>query len=167
MVSNVKNINLFKLVLLIKIFLFYFSSEIFKDSLINLTTNYIESIAKINEKFTDKLVINFITELEIESWLKHSTAIVFYGEVITGNLYSSNLIHKGEIFSKFFKINLCDISFEDNTHKCMKWATIITKILNNLTSTAIELPEVTDILLNLSYAATLGEIYIKHYSSVS
>lgn len=108
-----------------------------------------------------------MTELEIRNWMKQSTAVLFYGEVVTGSLYSSNLIQKGEICNESYEIDLRNSDFEDNTHKCLKWAAVIAKIFNNLTTGAPNLPEITEILLNLSYAAALGEIYSKHYSSVS
>lgn len=108
-----------------------------------------------------------MTELDIKNWIKHSSAIVFYAEVVTGNLYSTNLIQKGEICNDQFEIDLYKQSFEDNTHKCMKWAATSAKILNNLLTNTTDLPEITEILLTLSYAANLGEIYSKHYSSVS
>lgn len=148
---------------------FMFISEMIfsKIPLINLSTKFVDAVIKSSESYTRKFVITFMTELEIKKWMKHVSGIIFYGEIVTGNLYVSNLKQKGQAFNEVFDVDLCNANFEDYTHKCLKWAAASTKILNNLLSNTADLPEISEILINLSYAATLGEIYTNHYNCVS
>ena len=147
--------------------IFVHSNDIFKDSLINLSTSFVDAVIKSSEDCAKKLVITFMTELEIKKWMKDVTGIIFYGEIITGNLYASNLTQKSQMCNEVFEVDLCNANYEDNTHKCLKWAAASAKILNNVLPNTADLPEISEILINLSYAATLGEVYIKHYNSVS
>lgn len=147
--------------------LFIFRNDIFKEPLIKLSTSFINALIQTIPRYTQSLVITFVTELEIQKWMKDVSGIIFYGEVVTGNLYASSLSQKAQTFDKAFNVDLSIESFEDNTLKCLKWAAASAKIFNNLLANTADFPEISSILVELSYAATLGEIYVKHYNCVS
>ncbi|KAL7296700.1 hypothetical protein TKK_0010114 [Trichogramma kaykai] len=141
-----------------------FSDEVLKDSIVELSSIFVEIIIKCGEKYSTNFITTFLTELEIKMWVQCATKLICYGEVLSGKLHSSNLLIKGLIWENSYIIDLHENQLEDTTHKCLKWAVIIIKILNNLLAKNLDIPELSDLLINLSYVAALGENHNKHYS---
>ncbi|XP_058790902.1 E3 ubiquitin-protein ligase listerin [Phymastichus coffea] len=141
------------------------TNDIFKDSLIKLSTSFINALIQTKPRYSQKLVVTFMIELEIQKWMKNVFGIVFYGELITGNLYASTLTQKAQMFDSLFDVDLSSDNFHDDTYKCLKWAAASTKIVNKLLANTADFPEISNILIELVFVATLGEMYLKHYNS--
>ncbi|XP_014213334.1 E3 ubiquitin-protein ligase listerin [Copidosoma floridanum] len=142
-----------------------FSTSDTKDSLISLSTSLIDAVIKSSEHYSKKYVMSILTELDIKTWMIEASGTALYGEVITGNLYVSDLVQKGQMCGESFEIDLRNVNFEDSMHKCLKWAAASAKILNQLLPNTADVPEIVEILINLSCTAALGKIYVKHYNS--
>ena len=108
-----------------------------------------------------------MTELDIKKWVQQASGLIFHGEVVTGNLYASTLVQKGQIWNETYEIDVSQVDFEDNTHKCLKWATIVTKIVNYLLEKKVNYPGISDTIVNLTYVVTMGELYVKYFNFVS
>lgn len=163
-----------------------------KDILVNLATDIIEIIINnnnINSHCINETVLLFLTASDIKSWIAEATTIAIYGEVITGNLYVSNVEEKRKIFEHYISIDITNDIITDNMINCLAWAVFITDLLNNLyerlrnsihvttdVNTAsdsnenfelydLNLPGITEILINLMHVTSIAEIYNKHYKA--
>ncbi|XP_072761402.1 E3 ubiquitin-protein ligase listerin [Anoplolepis gracilipes] len=161
-----------------------------KDILVNLATDILEII--INNNNTNAHCINetvllFLTASDIKLWIAEATIITIYGEIITGNLYISNIEKKIQIFEHYMSINITNDIISDNMTNCLLWALFTTDLLNNLykrlrssnttnVNTSLDpkenlelydlnLPGITEILINIIYVASIAEIYNKHYKT--
>jgi hypothetical protein len=106
-------------------------------------------------------------ELPVKHWMKCLSSLVLSEEVITGNLYVSDLILKGCICNELFDVNLCDNYIENNIEKCLKWALYSSKILDKLLKHISEDSKISEIFINMSYVVVLGELYVEHNTFVS
>ncbi|XP_070157652.1 E3 ubiquitin-protein ligase listerin isoform X3 [Polyergus mexicanus] len=161
-----------------------------KDILINLATDVLEII--INNNNTKSHCINetillFLTASDIKLWIAEATTIAIYGEIMTGNLYIDNIEKKIRIFDHYMSIDITNDITSDNMINCLLWALFTTDLLNNLykrlrsSNTTdvnisldskegvelydLNLPGITEILINITYVASVAEIYNKHYKA--
>ncbi|XP_020284026.1 E3 ubiquitin-protein ligase listerin [Pseudomyrmex gracilis] len=164
-----------------------------KDTLVDLATDIFEiaidvgrdDTAKSSSRCTEKTILLFLTSSDIKLSVAEATAVAIYGEIVTGNLYVSNLERKIRIFGDHTLINIAsDNAILNNMTNCLCWALFTTDLLNNLyerlrsdkstdaeeTSESEEdydlnVPGITELLMNIIYVASVKEIYSKHYKS--
>lgn len=158
-----------------------------KDILVNLAADVLEIIINnnnINSHCINEIILLFLTASDIKSWIAEATTIAIYGEIITGNLYVSNVENKIKIFEHYTSIDVTNDIISDNMTNCLSWALFITDLLNNLykrlrnsihvgdtfsdSSENLELydlnlPGITEILINIMHVTSIAEIYNKHY----
>ena len=114
---------------------------------------------------------------DITTWISQTTRLIIYGEVITGKLHLSFDQNK-KIDQKCVSTDLTSETIIDNVKNCLKWALLNIDILNNLCLRSVNgierllihnvnLPGITNSLINVIYSIILGEIYTKYYKSVS
>lgn len=157
-----------------------------RDTLVDLATDIfeiaIDKTAKSSSRCTEETVLLFLTSSDIKLWIARATAVAIYGEIVTGNLYVSNLERKIRIFGDDTLIDIAnDNAILDNMKNCVCWALFTTDLLNNLyerlrSNDAEENPEpeedcdlnvpgIAELLINVIYVASVREIYSKHYKS--
>lgn len=165
-----------------------------KDILIDLATDILEviinNIDNTKSDCVEETILLFLTASDIKLWIGETTAIAIYGEVLTGHLYMPFIHIKKEIqiLQQPTSIDITNDIVSDNTTNCLSWALFITNLLNNLykrlknsdsenanTSSDSEeenfelndlnLPGITEILINIIYVTSIADIYSKHYKS--
>ncbi|XP_036139185.1 uncharacterized protein LOC105831366 isoform X2 [Monomorium pharaonis] len=161
-----------------------------KDTLVDLATDVLEIIIDSIDKAhcIEETIMSFLTALDIKLWIGETTALAIYGEVLTGCLYMPNVETKIRILQQPTIIDITNDITSDNTTNCLSWALFITDLLNNLykrlKSSNLEnadtfsesekenfelndlnLPGITEILINIMYVVSIANIYSKHYSS--
>lgn len=161
-----------------------------KDMLIDLATDVLNVIIKdnIESDCIEETILSFLMASDIELWIAEATTVAIYGEIVTGNLYVSNIEKKIQISDHYVSIDIMNDIILDNTVNCLSWALFITDLLNNLYERQISrnmhiddtnistnteknelydfnLPEITEVLVNIIYVATIAKIYNKHYKS--
>ncbi|XP_011257020.1 uncharacterized protein LOC105251738 [Camponotus floridanus] len=157
-----------------------------KDILVNLATDVLEIIINnnnINSHCINETILLFLTASDIKSWIAEATTIAIYGEIITGNLYISNVENKIKIFEHYMSIDITNDIISDNMTNCLSWALFVTDLLNNLYKRLrnsihvntfsdssenfelyeLNLPGITEILINIMHVTSIAEIYNKHY----
>lgn len=161
-----------------------------KDILINLATDVLEIIIdnnNTNSHCINETILLFLTASDIKLWIAEATTIAIYGEIMTGNLYIHDIEKKIRIFEHYMSIDITNDITSDNMINCLSWALFTTDLLNNLynrlkTSNTtdintfsdskesvelydLNLPGITEILINIIYVASIAEIYNKHYKA--
>lgn len=162
-----------------------------KYILVDLATDVLEIIinnnADDNSHGINATILLFLITFDIKLWIAEATTIAIYGEVITGNLYISNIEKKIQIFEHCMSIDITNDIISDNMTNCLLWALFTTDLLNNLYKRLgnsnitnvdtfsdskenselynINLPGITEILINIIYVASIAEIYTKHYKA--
>lgn len=161
-----------------------------KNTLVNLATDVLEVIINNIDitKFdcVKETILSFLTASDIKLWIEETTVIAIYGEMLTGHLYISSVKKKIQILQQPTSINITNDIISDNTINCLSWALFITDLLNNLykrlkgidsenASTVSEeenfelndlnLPGITEILIDIIYVVSIVDIYSKHYKS--
>lgn len=147
-----------------------------KTVLIDLATDVFQSILswlnEENSNYVKDVILTFMTECNIQTWMIEVTKMVVYGEAITGNLYLDNLQQNIRILKNVVLIDLNDEISTDYSENCLKWASFNIKLLSHLHSkldetSCIEIPGMSEIVMNIIHTVVIGEIYSKHYKSVS
>ncbi|XP_043265520.1 E3 ubiquitin-protein ligase listerin [Colletes gigas] len=167
------------------------SEEHTKEILVGIAADFLEVIINnqvyINEDYEQEIILTFLTDVNINAWMADVTGIIMYGEVISGKLYVSTLDQRIQIYQNSMSIDLISTTVIDNTENCLKWALFNANLLNNLClrlknrdeeedegkETNIEkslihnmnLPGVTNLLINIIYTIILGRIYTNYYKS--
>lgn len=161
-----------------------------KDTLVDLATDVLEVIINNNDDIqldcVKETILLFLTASCIKLWAAEATALAIYGEIATGNLYVTNLERKIQIFQECTSIDVTNDTIMDNMVACLEWAVFTADLLNNLhkklrcsevgevdassnfqdaESHNLDLPGMTEILVNIIYVSTVAEIYSKHYKS--
>ncbi|KAL6254811.1 hypothetical protein P5V15_014145 [Pogonomyrmex californicus] len=159
-----------------------------KNILIDLATDILEVIIdNIKTYCIEETILLFLTASDIKLWIEETTVIAIYGEVLTGNLYMSNMEKKIQILQQLISINITNDIVSDNTINCLLWALFTTNLLNNLYKRLknsnsedvnislnsernfelndLNLPGITEILINIIYVVSIADIYSKHYTS--
>ncbi|CAL1683944.1 unnamed protein product [Lasius platythorax] len=161
-----------------------------KCILVDLATDVLEIIINnnnANSHCINETILLFLIASDIKLWIAEATTIAIYGEVVTGNLYVSNVEKKIRIFKHCMSIDITNDIISDNMTNCLSWALFTTDLLNNLykrlrSSNAtdidpfsdlkenfelydLNLPGITEILINIIYVASIAEIYNKHYKA--
>lgn len=162
------------------------------DALIDLATDILDVIVNNNKNiesdWIEEIILSFLTTRDIKLWITEATTFAMYGEIVTGNLYVSNIEEKIEIFHHGLSICTMSDTILDNAITCFSWALYITDLLNNLhkrqasldahvddtdissntkerESYDFNLPGITEVLVDIIYVATIANIYNKHYKS--
>ena len=156
-----------------------------KKILVDVAVDFIEIILDDDVSYAEEIILTFLTNSDITTWIAETTGIIIYGEVITGELHVSSLDQNIQIHQKCMPIDLTNDTVTDNTENCLKWALFNMNILNNLCLKSInkyeleesnikkllihnlDLPKVINLLIDIIYSIILGEIYSKYYKSVS
>ena len=154
-----------------------------KEILVDVAVDFVEIILDVS--YAEEIILAFLTNSDITTWIAETTGIIIYGEVITGELHVSSLDQNIQIRQKCMSIDLTNDTITDNTENCLKWALFNVNILNNLYLRSInkyeseesniekllihnlDLPGVTNLLIDIIHSIILGEIYSKYYKSVS
>lgn len=163
-----------------------------KAILVDLATDVLEviinNIDNTKSDCIEETIMLFLTASDIKLWIGETTAIAIYSEVLTGHLYMSNVKKKIQILQQPISIDITNDIVSDNTTNCLSWALFITNLLNNLykrlkssdsenanTSSDSEeenfelndlnLPGITEILINIIYVTSIADIYSEHYKS--
>lgn len=161
-----------------------------KDTLVDLATDVLEVIINNDDTrsdYVEETILLFLTASDIKLWTAEATTVAIYGEITTGNLYLSSLERKIRIFQECTSVDLTNDTISDNTATCLEWAVFTADLLNNLhkklrgsevgevdvspnlqedaESYNLDLPGITEILVNTVHVATVAEIYSKHYKS--
>jgi len=163
-----------------------------KDILVNLATDVLEviinNIDNTKSHCVKETILLFLTASDIKLWIGETTAIAIYGEVLTGYLYISNVEKKIRILQESTSIDIVNDATSDNTSNCLSWALFITNLLNNLYKRLkrsdsenantfsdseeenfelndLNLPGITEILINIIYVISIADMYSKHYRS--
>lgn len=166
-----------------------------KGILVDLATDVLEVIINnIDNTLTthycaEETILLFLTASDIKLWIRETTAIAIYGEVLTGHLYMSNVEKKIQILQQPTSINITNDINSDNTANCLLWALFITDLFNNLYKRLkssdsnenanvssdseekhfelndLNFPGITEILINIIYVVSVVDIYSKHYKS--
>ncbi|KAG5320372.1 LTN1 ligase, partial [Pseudoatta argentina] len=159
-----------------------------KSTLINLATDVLEVIINNIDitKFdcVEETILSFLTASDIKLWIEEITVIAIYGEMLTGYLYMSNVEKKIRILQQPTSINIINNISSDNTINCLSWALFITDLLNNLYERLkdidsenanivleeenfelndLNLPGITEILIDIIYVLSIVNTYSKHY----
>ncbi|KAF3422393.1 hypothetical protein E2986_12015 [Frieseomelitta varia] len=141
---------------------------LFRFSVQSVQTNHYEVLA---------VTIHLINAL-LREQVKSNLRLIIYGEVITGKLHLSSFDQNKKIDQKCVSADLTSETIIDNVKNCLKWALLNIDILNNLCLRSVngierllihnvDLPGITNSLINIIYSIILGEIYTKYYKSVS
>ncbi|KAG7213022.1 hypothetical protein KM043_002357 [Ampulex compressa] len=160
-----------------------------KDILVDLAADLLEVIVNnsVNMKVDHarEIVLTFLAESGIKTWLSEVAGIVIYAEIITGNLHISNPDQNIQICQSFVPVNLLTKGTHDNIENCLVWSVFATMLLNNLYSRQdkedvessdefnvqetvpleLDLPGITDMLMNIVLSTVLGNMYCRHYKS--
>lgn len=158
-----------------------------KDILVDLATDVLEVIINdyhdARSDCVEETVLLFLTASDIKSWAVEATTVAIYGEIVTGNLLVSNLEREIRIFQRCVSVNIMNDAVSDHTATCLEWAVFTADLLNNLhkklrcydasssesqengRSCGLDLPGITEILMNIIHVATVAEVYSKHYKS--
>lgn len=167
--------------------IFNSNEEHAKEILVDIATDFLEVIINnqvhIDGDYAQEIILTFLTDSDITTWMAEVTGIILYGEVISGKLYVSTLDQSIHIYQNCVPINLTSNAVMDNTENCLKWALFNVNLLNTLCSRSINrdeekghnikkplihdmnLPGVTKLLINIIYSIILGRIYINYYKS--
>jgi len=164
-----------------------------KDTLIHLATDVLEVIINDNDDVkshcNEETILLFLTTSDIKSWIADATDIAIYGEMITGNLHILNMKQDIRILHHYTSIDVTNDTISDNMANCLLWALFTSNLLNNIytrldanvedinssnsseledncKSHDINLPGMTEILINLMHVTSIAELYNKHYKSV-
>lgn len=161
------------------------NEEYDKEILVNIAVDFLETILDSGIFYAEEIILTFLTDSDITTWIAETTGIIIYGEVITGELHVSSLDQNIQIHQKCMSIDLTSNTITDNTESCLKWALFNINLLNNLCLRSISkckteessteellihnlnLPGATNLLITVIYSIILGELYSKHYKSVS
>jgi len=168
------------------------SANPIKDMLVNLATDVLEviinNIDNTKSHCVEETILLFLTASDIKLWIGETTFIAIYGEVLTGYLYMSNIEKKIRILHEPTSIDIVNDVTSDNTSNCLSWALFITNLLNNLYKRLkksdsenantfsdaeeenfelndLNLPGITEILINIIYVISISDMYSKHYRS--
>ncbi|XP_043579866.1 E3 ubiquitin-protein ligase listerin [Bombus pyrosoma] len=159
------------------------NEEYDKQILVDIAVDFLETILDSGIFYAEEIILTFLTDSDIITWIAETTGIIIYGEVITGELHVSSLDQNIQIHQKCMSIDLTSNTITDNTESCLKWALFNINLLNNLCLRSISkckseessteellihnlnLPGATNLLINVIYSIILGEIYSKHYKS--
>ncbi|KAK1131911.1 hypothetical protein K0M31_016058 [Melipona bicolor] len=154
-----------------------------KEILVDVAVNFVEIILDDDVSYAEEIILAFLTNSDITTWIAETTGIIIYGEVITGELHVSSLDQNIQIRQKCMSIDLTNDTITDNTENCLKWALFNVNILNNLYLRSInkyeleesniekllihnlDLPGVINLLIDIIHSIILGEIYSKYYKS--
>ncbi|XP_077267216.1 E3 ubiquitin-protein ligase listerin [Temnothorax americanus] len=161
-----------------------------KDILVDLAADVLEviisNIGDTKSYCVEETILLFLTASDIKLWIGETTAIAIYGEVLTGHLYVSNVEKNIRILQQPTSIDITKDITLDNTANCLSWALFITDLLNNLYKRLkssdsenvnvsseeeifelndLNLPGITEILINITYVVSIADIYSKHYRS--
>ncbi|XP_053980359.1 E3 ubiquitin-protein ligase listerin-like [Hylaeus volcanicus] len=162
-----------------------------KDILVDMAADFLEVIidnqVHMDNDYAQEIILTFLTDSNITTWMAEVTGIILYGEVICGKLYVSTLDQRIQIYQNSMSIDLTSTAVMDNTENCLKWALFNINVLNNLClrSTSrdeeededkesnseklmihnLNLPGSTNLLINIIYSIILGRIYTNHYKS--
>ncbi|XP_017758583.1 PREDICTED: E3 ubiquitin-protein ligase listerin [Eufriesea mexicana] len=161
------------------------NEELNKEILVDIAVDFLEIILDnevyVQEDCAEEIILTFLTDSDITTWMTEMTEIIIYGEVITGALYVTSLHQKIQIHQKYLSIDITNNIVTDNIGNCLQWALFNINLLNNLclrsnnkceTETSnveklfihnLNLPGVINLLINVIYTIILGEIYSKHY----
>lgn len=195
MEENIRFVRLFS-PMLGNIYIFCFMKRVMlcrngdhdKEMMVDIAVIFLEIILNnevhVEEDYEQEIILTFLTDSDIATWMAEVTGIIVYGEVITGKLYVSTLDQKIQIYQKCVPIDLTNNAITDNTENCLKWALFNANLLYSLclrstnkdeeeSSTAkplihnVNLPGITNILISVVYSIMVGQIYADHYKSVS
>ncbi|XP_076673514.1 E3 ubiquitin-protein ligase listerin [Andrena cerasifolii] len=159
-----------------------------KEMMVDIAVIFLEIILNnevhVEEEYAQEIILTFLTDSDIATWMAEVTGIIVYGEVITGKLYVSTLDQKIQIYQKSVPIDLTNNAITDNTENCLKWALFNANLLYSLclrstnkdedeedSRTAkplihdVNLPGITNILISVVYSIMVGQIYADHYKS--
>ncbi|KZC08965.1 E3 ubiquitin-protein ligase listerin [Dufourea novaeangliae] len=158
------------------------------ETLVDVSADFLGIIINndvhMEETHVQEIILTFLTDSDIATWMAEVTGIILYGEVITGELYVFTLDQSIQLFQKRESVNLISNTVVDNTENCLKWALFNTNLLNNIclrsTDTDqereesniekpsiqnVKLPGIIDLLVDIMYSVILGRIYTNYYKS--
>ncbi|XP_012276738.1 E3 ubiquitin-protein ligase listerin [Orussus abietinus] len=160
------------------------------DKWIEGATDFLEVVITNEDGYSMDFVKDvlpiFLIESNVKPWLTDISTIVLHGEVISGNLYASQLQQRVPVCNGLVPVDTKD-SINDHMVNCLRWAMLSARLMNELFGRTekdtlnqnngqwevnvdtefqlICLPTVTEILKNVIYVAVLGQIYESHYQS--
>ncbi|XP_076246293.1 E3 ubiquitin-protein ligase listerin [Calliopsis andreniformis] len=192
LVEVLKKISQFEFIELTKKFSSIMWKKIYNSSknhseemLVDVAADFLEIMLNneihIEEAYVEEIILTFLTDTDIMTWIAEITDIILYGEVISGKLYVSTVDQKIEIYKKSMSIDLTNNIVVDNTENGLKWALFTTNLLKSLCLRSankseeestenvlkynINSPGIISILINIIYLIILGQIYGDHYKS--
>jgi len=171
-----------------------YNTDHIKNTLVDLATDVLEVIINDNDdvksRYNEETILLFLTISDIKSWIADATIIAIYGEIVTGNLYISNMKQDMRILHRHISIDITSDTISDNMVNCLSWAAFTSNLLNNVytrlvnanvedisssnsleseenyKSHDINLPGMTEILINIMHVTSIAELYNKHYKSM-
>ncbi|XP_012139948.1 E3 ubiquitin-protein ligase listerin [Megachile rotundata] len=163
------------------------NEEHIKEVIVDIAVDFVEIVInnKIyeNDEQAKEIILTFLIDDDIITRMTEVTGIIVYGDVLCGKLYVSSLDQKIQIHQESMSIELTSGTVIDNTENCLKWALFNINLLSNLCLISIKkdkekeadyekvlihyvnLPGVTNLLMNILYSIILGQIYSSHYKS--
>ncbi|XP_014468985.1 PREDICTED: E3 ubiquitin-protein ligase listerin [Dinoponera quadriceps] len=156
-----------------------------RDILVDLATDVLEVIVHENEhapsRQVGETILLFLTASDIKLWAAEATTVAIYGEIATGSLHVSSLQGKTRIFQRWASVDVTGDDISDGMATCLEWAVFTADLLNNLwrkrssrrrpvadeasSREKLDLPEITEILVDIVQVATVAEMYSRHYKS--
>ncbi|XP_024938302.1 uncharacterized protein LOC107265048 isoform X2 [Cephus cinctus] len=170
----------------------------FTDILVDAATDFVEVVVNnsCNYQLNDvkDVILTFLTESNIKECITDFTKIVLHGEIMSGNLYVSQLVQKVRIGQELVSIDFSTEVFSDNIENSLRWALFSGKLQNKLLSNISEddcnddendelynvedrnlqekycmtqhaFPAIEEILTDIVYIVTLGHLYGNYYKS--
>ncbi|KOC69982.1 E3 ubiquitin-protein ligase listerin [Habropoda laboriosa] len=167
--------------------IYHSNEEHNREMLVDIAVDFLEIIindeACTREDYAEEIILTFLIDSNITTWTAEATGIIMYGEVITGKLYVPNLDQNIGIHEKCRSVDLTDNTVTDNVENCLKWALFNINLLNNLCLRSaneteleefnseklliqyLDLPGITNLIINVAYSIVLGQVYCNYYKS--